>query len=79
MGLQKLITQHLTMLGICHAIHLMPMILSQLVLTSYLASGFFDLIIKHLKRTGSQDRSQIFRQKWIVLGLDRNLYWILTF
>jgi hypothetical protein len=32
------------------------------------------LCISYFKGTGSRDRFQIFRPKWIVLSLNRNLY-----
>ncbi len=32
-----------------------------------------------LKETGSRDGIQIFGQKWILLGIKRNLYWFLNF
>ncbi len=30
-------------------------------------------------QTGSRDRIQIFGQKWILLGINRDLYWLLNF
>ncbi len=32
-----------------------------------------------VKGTGSQDRIRIYGQKWIVLGMNKNLYWFLNF
>ncbi len=34
------------------------------------------LCTSYFKGTGSRDRSQIFKQKWILLGFNRDLYFV---